>query len=1078
MKSSTARAAAAPPISEPAPGADNYDVGREIARGGMGSVMEARDHKLGRTVAVKIMLQDADADPVMRLRFLREAAVLAMLDHPNIVPIYDIVWEDGLPLFYSMKLVKGRTLQAILDDLRRADPDTLRDFALGRLLLIFRKICDAMAFTHSNRVLHRDLKPENIMVGEFGEVLVMDWGLAKMMDEASGPDPVLPPATEDPDSFGVTLQGAVVGTPHYMSPEQAMGQTDELDERTDIYALGGILYAILTLRPPVDGSTMEEVLGKVKSSQITVPGQWAKQRPVPDGAASPKPAKAGETPPWTVPAALSAVVMKALHHDPAVRYDQVASFAAEIEAYQNGFATRAQQAGVGKLLQLFILRHKAVAALLALFLLFSVGFVVKLIASERKAVANEQIAIAEQQAARRALAEAEIAVAESGLTISNGVAMQNALNLVPADLRSPLWHYLMRESDSSSALVPAGPGGLTDAVGDPSRAGVFARADRTGQITLFQAGTGQTLFEIKPGFTTPEDPENLSLAFSADGRWLAAARSTGGGMVFHDARTGLLARESTTPPAQHLEFGAENQILLTGGDSLELWDALSGTRLWQCGPPGIRGVLTPDRQQVLTCSDGGQLQLLSARDGSVLSRPGNPKASRNGEMVMHPDGKTAFIGEEKGIVECVDLRDGRKVFEVTTSPRDKRTMLGISPTLGDGECLLITAHRATYDRQIIQLWSAATGKAARPLRGGRGEVEGIRVHPLSSELLIVGPTARVWNLASPPVVARTRSRAASGMAFWGGDDLLFCGSTANNKDDWGLKNIRNQPAAALWSPASPGHHRAGVSADGQVAAVFQPGAGTPILLLRKSSANGPASVECFHRIPPPFDIQRVYLNRTGRFLAASNYPVGLDALPGTRIAVFDTSTGLPLNPPDLTNIVAVRALGWLHGESSLVGLVSTGGPRGLEGSEDTVVRWDAVSGRIVRTATYESPMDILAVAPDGRRFAEAGSTGNEHTLRIRDGETLAVQQEIRIHNGRVTAIAWHPDRPLLATADHQNTIRLWDYGTARMIREWRSFEVPLHLSFSPTGQFLLSENQEAGVGRIWEVEDRGPPAGN
>ncbi len=160
-------------------GVENYQLGPEISTGGMGSVLEAKDGKLDRTVAIKVMLLEANADERMMQRFIREAQVLAMLAHPNIVPIYDIVWEDGMPLFYSMKLVMGRTLQAILTDLRHEVPEVLHDFPLTRLLDIFRKACDAIAFAHSEGVLHRDLKLENVMVGEFGEVLVMDWGLAK-----------------------------------------------------------------------------------------------------------------------------------------------------------------------------------------------------------------------------------------------------------------------------------------------------------------------------------------------------------------------------------------------------------------------------------------------------------------------------------------------------------------------------------------------------------------------------------------------------------------------------------------------------------------------------------------------------------------------------------------------------------------------------------------------------------------------------------------------------------------------------------------------------------------------------------
>ena len=163
-----------------------YVFRNEIARGGMGSILlEADDCKLGRTVAVKIILSELSADHAQRQRFVQEAAVLAKLAHPNIVPVYDIGRDEEGQLYYSMKLVKGRTLQAILTDLRKEASETLRQYTLAHLLTIFRKVCDAMAFAHSKGIIHRDLKPENIMVGEFGEVLVMDWGLAKVVPGSS-----------------------------------------------------------------------------------------------------------------------------------------------------------------------------------------------------------------------------------------------------------------------------------------------------------------------------------------------------------------------------------------------------------------------------------------------------------------------------------------------------------------------------------------------------------------------------------------------------------------------------------------------------------------------------------------------------------------------------------------------------------------------------------------------------------------------------------------------------------------------------------------------------------------------------
>lgn len=241
----------------------------------MGSVLEANDQILGRAVAMKVIRQDIAASESLRLRFIREAGVLARLEHPNIVPIHEMAKDAEGNLFYTMKKVDGRDLEQILNGVRNGDAQTIADYPLDRLLTIYRKVCDAMAFAHARGVIHRDLKPANIMVGSFGEVLVMDWGLAKILqDEAQSADEMAQleqersntPATSMPAGFqefsdsalngaaqNLTLDGSVMGSPQYMPPEQAEGKVSELDERSDIFSLGGILYAILTLRPPVEG---------------------------------------------------------------------------------------------------------------------------------------------------------------------------------------------------------------------------------------------------------------------------------------------------------------------------------------------------------------------------------------------------------------------------------------------------------------------------------------------------------------------------------------------------------------------------------------------------------------------------------------------------------------------------------------------------------------------------------------------------------------------------------------------------------------------------------------------------------
>jgi serine/threonine-protein kinase len=265
----------APRLSE-----ERYSIEGEIGVGGMGKVLNVYDQDLRRRVAMKVLREEV-RDPRAVARFFEEAQATGQLEHPNIAPVYDLGMDRQHGVFFTMKLVRGRNLREILRDLSVGRLETRRHYTLTRLLQILQQVAMGIHFAHARGVIHRDLKPDNIMVGDFGEVFVMDWGLAKIVDRRLEPGASEGITSLRQESGHTTLDGTVSGTPSYMSPEQARGWVDEIDERTDVFGLGAILYEILTFHPPYQGASAREILAKAGAAQVTPPHVRAPRNNVP-----------------------------------------------------------------------------------------------------------------------------------------------------------------------------------------------------------------------------------------------------------------------------------------------------------------------------------------------------------------------------------------------------------------------------------------------------------------------------------------------------------------------------------------------------------------------------------------------------------------------------------------------------------------------------------------------------------------------------------------------------------------------------------------------------------------------------
>jgi WD40 repeat protein len=1059
-----------PPQEIHADDPERYEQVCEHARGGLGRVVRAVDKRLGRTVAVKELLPRAvtGSTAANEARFLREALITARLEHPGIVPVHEAGrWPSGDP-YYVMKLVEGRTLKELING-----SSTLRD----RLALLPHVIAvaDAVGYAHSQGVIHRDLKPSNVIVGEFGETIVVDWGLAR---DTKRDVPEVPEELMIAAGSGVsTVSGKVVGTPAYMSPEQARGEL--VDERADVYAIGAVLYELLAGAPPHHDDTPQATLERV----IAGPPRPICNVP-------------------HVPGELATIVNKAMERDPSARYTNATAIAEDLRRYQTGKLVSAHSYSTWALLRKKLAAHRGVVAMAIVSM---VALAVVGVESFRRVVAERNIAQTNSQLAEDARRDSEkrqrdLVFLQAATALRKDPTASLAwlktyeltdpdrahvLDVVDEAIALGVARHVFRPSDwvFDAAFTPDGKQVVAVVRDGSVRAYDLAsggerrlgRAESSPEVLAMSpdgsvAVTGGMMGEVTvwPLDERSRDPKVIgradrpvsSIHFSADRSRVLVHFESGApiDLAIDGSDSKVIGEGNSSYRTVVASQNWSNRVVATSPNSISAVDEHGTRPLAQTQKFIERIMLSPQGDRVIL-HDGVTLWMVPYAGGQLIKLL-DYQAPKLNQVVWSPDGRSVAVAGDVHDLAIVDLQ--------TLSTRYLRGHTDAIYTVQwtrDGRRLL-----SASDDSTVRVWTVADG-TSQVLRGHDDDV--YRARFSNDERQVVSNSLdgsiRVWVIEQPGARVLVEGAPIENLVV---DGTLLRTKTTTETARWNLTSGHREPLFS-WAGDTNGLGLGFPSPDGEKLLV--PAADWS---LEMRDRNGKSLTLRGHKTP----ISHLEFSKDSRFAYTSS-------VDGT-LRKWDLETGeatLLVNQAKPVRGFAVARDGRVAVQIGEVATLipATGGapiqlgagPRWciakaefepvrdrllLQRCDHGLVMLDG--DRMVELPTGNYQLSRIAFSADGTRIA-AGM--GDRTVRVWDASSGRVLRVLRGHQDLVLDVAFSPDGTKLASASYDKTIRVWDLSSERH-RVLRGHALSVNRVLWRDPVHLVSASRD-GTLRLWDV---------